>query len=273
MALALATEMAWTQDQVGIGIYHGTLGTHLGIVFHNGQATKLVHLEWHQRLKEEDFPKRNWLATVIDLPDTLVPQVVSLLRNLCKRYATGRPDGIAYGLNLVAGRGAFRTTGAYKPGKGCDGFTCASFVAEIIRCVGLELVRLDSMQDLPRNHAWAQAILCLLNAHGATPQHVEKVRVNFRGTRLRPEEVCAAVEIPAAQRPVDQAQIVERADQIYNEVVYSCGPPPPIHPLSVSCKEAFEAALRVITKEEAEAVSPKSVEDKAGDKPAAPSLG
>ncbi len=258
MGLNSATEITWTRDTVGVGIYHGTLGTHIGIVFHNGQSTQIVHLAWHLKLCEESFPKPNWLAAVIDLPATVTPQVVSLLRKLCKRYpiTQDRPDGVTYGLNLVAGRGAFRATGAYKPGKDCDGFTCASFVAEVFRHFGLELVRLDTMLGSPRNHAWAEAIICMLTAYKATPEHIDKVRRSVNGTRLRPEDVCAAIEVPAAYRPVDQEAIMVRADEIHQEVIDRCGPPPPINHVVIHCKADYEAALARISQDEASSAAP-----------------
>ena len=245
MALALATEMAWNPNEIAIGISHGALGTHLGIAFHNGQATRLVHLAWHLTLIDEEFPKANWLACVIEFPPVVASQVIVIVRNLCKRYPAGhaRTDGITYGLNLVAGRGAIKATGAYKPGKGCDGYTCSSFVAEIFSHFGLELVRRESMLDLPRNHAWAEAILCMLVSTGATAEHVGKVRANFKGTRLRPEEVCAAAEMPATQWPVDMAQIQARADQVSQEVQAKCGPPPQTPDNFAPCRQAYLSAL------------------------------
>lgn len=252
MGLVLATEYASNRDKVGIGISHGVLGTHLGIVFHNGQALRVVHLAWHLQLLDEDFPKENWLVAVIDLPDTVAPQVVQLLRSICKLYTVataGRREGIAYGLNMVAGRGSFRGTGAYKPGKDSDGLTCATFVAEIFQYFGLGLVRLETMVDHPKNRAWAAAILCMLETDGVSQEHLRKVRNNVRGRRLRPEDVCAAVEVPASDRPVDQESIRIRADEIYEEVLAKCGAPPLGPDRFARCKERFEADLKAIESE------------------------
>lgn len=269
MALALATEIAWSGTEIAIGISHGTLGTHLGLVYPERQGMRMVHLAWHLRLHDEPFPKENWLATVIDLPATVRPQLVSLVRNLCKRYPPDarRADGITYGLNLVAGRGAIRQTGAYKPGKGCTGFTCASFVAEILRHFGLDLVRMEphEMVRHPRNDAWAKAILCMLIAHRVDAEHVKRVEENFYGTRLRPEDVCAAVEVPVSQRPVHQAAILARGDQIFAEVLERCGPWPGTIDAFMPCRDAYITALQAIDLDEATAAAAAGAALTAGD--------
>ncbi|WP_124590315.1 hypothetical protein [Burkholderia cepacia] len=228
MAYALATEVAIGPEELGVAIKHGSLGSHLGIVYNDeNDVARILHLGWHKLLLVDGYPQSDWLASTINLPAIASSQAVALIQGMAELYGNKRePEGLDYGINLFAGQGSIDSNGRYAPGADCDGFTCASIIAEILHKVGFPLVDLPTWPAAPKNEAWARAIVCMLRATGTSAEHVEKVEANITGLRLRPEEVAAAAELPPEERPVGHEVIQDRADQIIAQIEELCGPAP-----------------------------------------------
>ncbi|MCG9027007.1 hypothetical protein LH462_11405 [Laribacter hongkongensis] len=222
MAYTKAMDISIGAEQIAVALAHGTLGSHLGVVF-QGRESKhvMLHLMWHQRLGIDEFPQPGWIASVVPLGALASVQATALLRGMAQKYggnnfhAVGSPD---YGINLFAGRDAISIDGSYNPGKDCDGFTCASIIAEIFRKIGFPLVDLETWEPHPKNLAWARAIVCMLLATKVPEDHVEKVKSNIKGTRLRPEEVAAAIELPPGDRPAKHAAVQQRASELLTQL-------------------------------------------------------
>jgi hypothetical protein len=143
---------------------------------------------------------------------------------------------------LFAGKNAFQSNGTYQPGPGCDGFTCASLIAEIFRQIGFTLVDLTTWEPRKINEAWGNAIVCMLVATKVSPSHVEKVSSNISNLRLRPEEVAASAELPLEARPAIYPKIVDRADELFAQINSACGPPPDS---SASCFKHCVSTYRI----------------------------
>lgn len=242
-------------EKVGIALSHGALGGHLGVAFSDEDGNqRLMHLGWHERLFIETYPapQSKWAASVVDLRPSSAMQALALIRAMADKYSGGFVDeGIHYGINLIAGANAINQDGSYSPVDGNDGYTCASIVAAMFTGVGLPLVNLSTWENREANKIWGRAILCMLRAT-VSAQHVAAVEKNNNGLRLRPEEVAAAAEVPQASRPVDQAAIEKRADEIMGEMQVICGAAAPqaegspVKPcVDMYHKELAEHALKV----------------------------
>lgn len=235
-----------------VAITRGVLGTHLGLAFSDetGDA-KLLHLAWHKRLRVDTYPAENWLVSVIQIPPLAASQAVALVRGMAERYGNKHTaGGVDYGINLFAGKDAVSADGKYVPGPGCDGFTCASLIAEVLRRVGFDLVNLATWTASPRNEAWGRAIVCMLRATDTHDAHVTKVESNINGLRLRPEEVAAAAELEPQLRPASHQAVQERADQIFAQVQESCGHPPDLTGEILDCVRKYQNALANLEQED-----------------------
>ncbi len=247
MAYARAEQVDVGEDQVAIAITHGTLGSHLGVAYRNGDdAAKLFHLEFHRRLAIDDYPRAEWLAACVPIDDVAGAQIVALLDGAAKLYPSrSAPGSYDYGIALLTGAGSIAPDGAYSPKDGCDGFTCSSIVAEIFRSFGFPLVDLSNWPNRPINRAWGQAIVCMLDAYGAGPEHVQAVERNISELRLRPEEVAAAAEQFRSGHPALFPEVEARAEEVMAQVRAECAAPPPIpahHPMA-ACVVAFQNAV------------------------------
>jgi hypothetical protein len=212
------------------------LGSHLGIVYTARGEQKLLHLAFHKLLVNDPFPPvaGTWAVRVIELPSIASSQLVALLMAVA-------PNGSAvpYGINLIAGMGAIDMHGEYVPQSDSDGYTCSSFIAELLRKIGFPLIQLDSLTASDANVLWGNAVICLLKAYGASPEHVALVEQNNTGWRLRPEEVAAASELPFSERPTTQLKIKDRAPVLLEEVFAICHPTPAPPPNFKLCVDAY----------------------------------
>jgi hypothetical protein len=222
MAYALTAEVKLGADQLAIAITRGLLGTHLGVAYRDeAGVAQLFHLGWHKQLFVEPYPKENWLASIINLGALASAQAVACVRGMADKYANNMSDDAPeYGINLLAGHGAITSEGDYNPGPDCDGFTCSSIIAEIFCQTGFPMVDLESWPSTRKNEIWGTAVVCLLSKlRGASEEHVEKVKANICGTRLRPEEFAAAAELLPDEWPAQHDPIQERADAIYARTI------------------------------------------------------
>lgn len=245
MAYTKSANLPIDSEQVGIAITHGAFGSHLGIAYCDESGTaRLLHLAWHKRLVIESYPAENWLASILVLPPLASSQAVALVRGMGEKYGNkSNAEGIDYGINLFAGHGAIKQDGEYAPGPDCDGFTCASIIAEALAKVGFRLVKLDTWVEAPKNLAWGRAIVCVLRATHTPNIHIEKVESNIKGLRLLPEEVAAAAELAPDLRPASHGDIQERSAQIIAQMQQSCSPPPEPGDHYKHCVDEYRAEL------------------------------
>ena len=190
-----------------------------------------MHHAWHNTLRVESQPDPDtiWLYSILNIPPISSMQAVALIRGMIEKYENGSTEAnIEYGINLIAGQGAIMSDGTYNPGADCDGFTCASIIAAIFSHIGLPIADLSKWPSTNKNRIWGRAIVCMLQALQASPEHVAKVSSNISGLRLRPEEFAAAAEMPFTSWPVQYSEVQDRADEISSQILKDCGPQPPL---------------------------------------------
>jgi len=246
MTFRIAANTALVEDQIYVAISHGLLGAHLGVAYQDEfDNSKLLHLAFHRNLCLEPYPKPDWLVSRVPIPEELASQIIAILNAAAMQYGNNHsPDGFEYGINLIAGQGCIGVDGRYEPIGGCDGYTCASFVAEIFRKSQCELVDLKKWPKRWANRVWGRAVVCLLKADGASAQHIDAVERNNAGLRLRPEEVAAASEIFKVGSKPSYCSIAARADQLMVQVGKECNarPLPAGHPMT-PCVDQYRSEL------------------------------
>ncbi len=227
MGLEAARADSVEGDQVAIAITHGLLGSHLGIVYRDGDdKQKLLHLAFHRLLLDEDFPCADpWAVLKLALPEWRLVQVIALIRKLSKKYVLGRNSVVTYGINLYAGIDAIKEDMTYELGQDGDGLTCASFVAAAFKAIGSPLVNLPTWEYDQINEIWGRAVVCMLRVYNADLKHIEKVEANINGLRLRPEEVVAGAELLDPKNPAEFKDVQLRAPEIIKEMIAICGAP------------------------------------------------
>lgn len=235
------------EDQVYFGITHGLLGSHLGLAYQDSSGTpRLFHLAFHKRLRLDLYPESDWLFCQFPIDEDAGAQIVALLNASAKLYSNQiSPSSFDYGINLFAGQGCIAADGSYEPKEGCDGYTCSSFIAEIFRSFGFELVDLNSWPKKWVNKVWGNAVICLLKADDASVEHISSVERNNLGLRLRPEELAAAAEVFKVDARSTYSDISARSREIMNEVIARCKAPPPPSPDNKmrACVDQYHADL------------------------------
>jgi hypothetical protein len=221
MAFLHAPECQLGDSQVGVAISRGAFSTHIGLVFRDAQKNaKVLHLEWHKKVRTEDFPvptpERCWIAVVPDIPATTAKSFVGVLRRVAKRQ-----QHIPYGIGVLSAIGSFSPEGDYQAKKGRDGLTCATFVSELFRAVGVQMVQ-EAAWPEGVNVDWANAVCEMLVKSGVDADHVAAVRANASGLRIRPEELGAAGTAPYAQWPLTYEAATGGVDAVLGCLNMSC---------------------------------------------------
>jgi len=254
MAFDLASRIPIGPEDVGIALSRGALGSHLGVAYcdENGNP-RLLHFAWHRQLKVDPYPPDNptWIASIMLLYEECTSQAVALVCGMADKYGNkhGLAEGIEYGINLFVGGKTFDLDGTYRPSPDNDGVTCATIISKIFNDIGFPLVDLKTWKPNAINKAWGNAIVCMLEATHVNPAHIERVKMNVSGLRLRPEEVAAAGELNPDDRPAPHSIIEYRADELLRQIDSSCGsdrdlPEGPFRP----CIAAYRSAVNELFK-------------------------
>lgn len=218
-----ASALALDKNELAIGIAHGAFGSHAGIAFNSVKdGLQMLHLRWHHELVSDAFPTENcWIVCKLDLPTVLAIQVVSMVRSVAKKL-----PAINYAVDSIGGKGSFDKNGIYKPPKGSQGLTCASFVTEIFRACRVPLLKEETWPATDENKAWAADVIALMRRKGLSPDHIAAVEKSVNGIRIHPNEVGAAALIPHKSRPCDFATVSAIAPTVKDKLNQYC----PIRP-------------------------------------------
>jgi hypothetical protein len=220
-----ATPLLFEANEIAIAVTHSRIGDgHIGICFHSPKdGPKVLHLAWHEQLRINAIPGELqfcWAGEVLGLPPATAKAVVGIVRAVAARRAT-----IRYGLNFIAAYGSFYPNGKYKPPRGSDGLTCASFVVEVLRAAMVNLVREDTWRADAANEAWCESVCALLTQQGVDADHVTSVRRNISGLRMRPFEVAGAARLGPRYWPADFDSVQGPAMEIRTDLHAICPPP------------------------------------------------
>lgn len=226
MAYVHSAALEFPKEKAAIAVSRGTFGSHLGIAFHSVKdGVQVLHLRTHLKLSAETFDASGlcWVASPVDLPPKASVQVVSIIRCLAKRKSS-----IPYGLNFLKSSGSFDSNGNYKAPKGSNGLTCATFVSTLFSDMRAPLIQAATWQPTDENRAWAEGVCKFLEGQGVPADHIESVRGNVDGLRVRPEEVAVAADVPRADLPIDFTRASGAAPKVMEALHAAC----PLNPAS-----------------------------------------
>jgi hypothetical protein len=125
-------------------------------------------------------------------------------------------NNIPYGLD-VDGNCFDRDTGEYIEQPLGKGLTCATFIMAIFGRFGFRLLKTEEWPERAEDIQWQQQILEVLEAEGASADHVAAARKDIGTARFRPEEVGGAVS--ETLHPVG----FERVREIVEEIMAMLG--------------------------------------------------
>jgi hypothetical protein len=223
MAYVNLLAISFQKEQVVIAVSRSSLGGgHIGIGFHSVRnGPQVLHLEWHRKLRAHAIPielSTCWIASPLGIPTGASKAIVALARAVATRGST-----INYGINFIAAKGSFDPHGSYKPPKGSDGLTCATFVVELLRAGKIDLVNSADWKAHADNTDWAN-LVCTSLAHtpGIEQAHVDAVRRNINGLRMRPFEVAGAANLGSNSWPADFDEVQEPAQQVAKQLDSVC---------------------------------------------------
>jgi hypothetical protein len=164
--------------------------------------------------------KACWISSPLNIPSGASKAIVALARTVASRGAT-----INYGINFIAAQGSFSANGTYKPPKGSDGLTCATFVVELLRAGKVDLVKSSDWKAYEANVAWANLVCQYLEKTvNIDMDHINAVRSNINGLRMRPFEVAGAAGIDPRCWPVDFEDVQAPAADVANQLRNTCFP-------------------------------------------------
>lgn len=200
MPFECSTSANLSPEEVALVVHHGDIGRHIGFaVFTAKGRHQFLHLAFHKKVILEDYPLSK-CSIVGRLPFDKIGLMVlkKALWNIGKKVGhKSVAIDIPYGVNIANKKGTFTKEGLYKPPPDRDGLTCATFVAEICRGVGLQLLNEGDWAVRPEDAGWIDQICNMLAdpRSGADEAHIAQVRRSFTGIRIRPEEVASAVTL------------------------------------------------------------------------------
>lgn len=242
MSFECAAAAQLGSDDVALVVHRGDIGRHIGFaVFTQKGKHEFLHLAFHKHVKIESYPPEK-CSIVGKLPFDRVALFIlkKALWNIGKKaQQKSAAVSIPFGVSIDTKKGSFNKEGVYKTpsnakGEPADGLTCATFVAEICRGVGLRLVEDGDWPVRPRDATWIDEICNLLARVKAEPEHIAHVRASFTGARIRPEEVAGAAIVWNKQavkcQPAEAASlgIIAKLDECCPEGVPVVAAVPPI---------------------------------------------
>jgi hypothetical protein len=207
MVFECASNAKLQPDDVALVVHRGDIGRHIGFaVFTSKGKHEFLHLAWHKKVRLGDYPlDRCAIVGKLRFDRVGLMTLKKALWNIGKKVSNkATAVEIPYGVNIDPSKGSFKKDGTYHPPQGKDGLTCATFVSEICRGVGLPLLNEGDWKPRLEDAEWIDQICVLLSRpeSGADGTHIAHVRASFDGLRIRPEEVAAAAALWTG-RPVD----------------------------------------------------------------------
>lgn len=165
---------------------------HLGLAYVlPGKPVRHLHLAWHERLVEDWSLAGRWA-----IPAAL-PERLALVAGRCRLIAANHAAGLPVRYGIAWSGVAFDDAGRFAPPGGNFGRTCATFVLDVFRLEGCELILAESW---PRRNREEQQLVAIAEAIGP-PIVAETMRREFAAgaARIMAHEVfgaCLANTVP-----------------------------------------------------------------------------
>lgn len=128
-----------------VALLANDIGYHLGVIYRNNGATttKVIHLAWHHRLKDEPTTEV-WAWVPSDIDTDRLADAAALCRLIARNPAKKKaPYGFEFGDSGIDAKGAVFIGGS------SVGLTCATFVLALFRRIGIELLDVSTWKQRP----------------------------------------------------------------------------------------------------------------------------
>ena len=197
---------------------------HAGLVYCDAEssAPRLLHLAGDRELVDEPIDAESlgwdhrflWMEVQAPMPKRRA------LAQICRRVGERVIElgqVVRYAVRHYIGR-FNQDTGAYEPGNGELGLTCATTVLAVCRGVGLELVDVAAWPSRDEDAAWIEGVVAYLR--GRDPTFATAVANDGLCPRFRPHEVAGASLSPTGKVPLAGALaaaelVVRRYDELF----------------------------------------------------------
>jgi hypothetical protein len=169
---------------------------HAGVVYKNDREWRILHLAWHECLRDEVMPLNEgyvWIDPEPAIPAERLQTIAAFCRLVADRNSE---HGLPYAFSAPS-NWFDPTTGAVQPSPENLGLTCASFVLAVFSAMSISLLNEQTWQARDSDKQWHEEIILLLERR-ASPEHIKRVRDSLPAIRFRPEEVAGA----AASDPI-----------------------------------------------------------------------
>ena len=154
----------------------------------NDGTLNQLHLAWHMLLRDEPFPEGDgyfWGRLGLD---PINQRVLSAFLPTVDAIAGSVP----YGIDWESTQECFNPDGSLILLPLGKGLTCATFLAAILKSQGYQLVDIATWPVRPDDIVWQEEIITLLSQREANLEHVEEMRRDVGGKRLKPAEAVGA---------------------------------------------------------------------------------
>lgn len=197
------------ETHVAVALHATIIAGHIGVVYRQQQATRIVHLLFHLRLRDETLGAsgfRTWVDPA--LPLSRAKWVAAFCRRVAK---VNRHRGIPYAFSHP-NRCFNVERGTYLFGPQRHGLTCSTFVLAVFSAMGVHLIDYDADWPVRPDDEVAQAELVdLLKNKGADPEHVDAVSKEIGSVRYSPEDVGGAASVYPPPATFERAQEAAKA--------------------------------------------------------------
>ncbi|MBO9168418.1 hypothetical protein [Rhizobium sp. L245/93] len=185
---------------------------HVGILYRNGEEIRFSHLQWHNRLRDDEVDESYlWGECGLFDGDDINGQVFAARLLAVKKNGGFVPYGFYSEGNAFSEDGHFQPF--REPGMG---LTCATYVIQVFQSFGHNIAEIDKWEVRADDILWQEGILKVVAEH-VSPQRASEVAVYVGQIRIRPEEAAAAVL--NAEPPISFEKAVQMAQDI-QELIY-----------------------------------------------------
>lgn len=190
---------------------------HTGMLYkrNSREKTKLFHLEWHHKLTNENAEEKiGYCWGESDLCDAVKRRIIGQIINIL-RHKDNPP--VQYGFSRHGL--SFDEKGYYIKTLAGEGLTCATFVLDIFKSVGIPILKEDGWPTRDEDQEWKEFIVSELEkTPNIEEDHIEALKQSENIVRFRPEEVAAGYIEESRAWPASLEQVQDKASEINNSI-------------------------------------------------------
>ena len=184
---------------------------HIGFFYFDGDMVNFLHLAKHNKLvNESPDDKYLWLDISLD------PINKIHFATYCATVYEQNKMGIPYGFDLDGTD--FSEDGHFLKKNQYMGLTCGSFVVQVFRAQGYEIIDLNNWPSRQEDKTWQELILSILRKYVSMEYfNYQDDKIKEGIARFKPEEVAVAATLPNPPYGLDE--IKKEVAVLFNKIV------------------------------------------------------